>query len=411
MLVKGIRNTAESSVHYSAVADIEKFFRSIAEGGDVGTDKAEKISAVAAAHRIYTNSMAVMPWMIRRRDGSNRLEAPEHYLNGILKRQMNERQTPYTVKKILHSQAFWYGVGFCYVARNSRGEVKGIYPLPSDGYTRYVDETTGQTWYLFSINTDYPNAKTLQRPRYTNKFLESELLAHYFETYDGYTGRGVLALARDAIEGDYAAQKFSVNFYKHGARPSGAVKYASGPMNEETRRIVREDFERAYHGLDNAGKTIILDMGMDYQQFSLSQKDSQYIESRTFTVEEIARFTGIPEYMLQGGKQSYESNEQQNQDYYRNFLLPSITQDEEAWTSRLLSKADQQAGYYLKMNFSALLRSDDQARAKFYQAMWGISALSSDEVRALEDMSPLPDNLGQDYYYSKNYAKTGSPAM
>lgn len=406
MLVKGIRNQA--SVTYSEVTDIEKFFKTVTDGEAMSTAKAERISAVAAAHRVYTNSMAVMPWMIRRRDGSSRLEAPEHYLNNILKRQMNERQTPYTVKKIMHSQAFWHGVGFCYVQRNSRGEVKGIYPLPSEGYTRYVDDTTGNVWYLFCIQPDYPNAQTLNRPKYTNKFLESELLIHYFETYDGYTGRGVLALARDAIEGDYAAQKFGVNFYKHGARPSGAVKFAGGPMNEETREMVRRDFERAYHGLDNTGKTIILDMGMDYQQFSLSQKDSQFIESRTFTVEEIARFTGIPEYMLQGGKQSYESNEQQNQDYYRNFLLPSITQDEEVWSARLLTKNDLAQGYYLKMNFSALLRSDDQARAKFYQAMWGISALNTDEIRAFEDMSPLPDGKGQDYYYSKNYAKVGS---
>ena len=131
------------------------------------------------------------------------------------------------------------------------------------------------------------------------------------------------------------------------------------------------------------------------------------LDESGLSVEDLARFFGVPLYKLQAGKQSYQSNEQQQLDFVTNTLTPPVTQIEQEWTWKLLSDDDRAAGIYLHKNLNALLRGDSQSRAQFYEKMISMSVLNPDEVRALEDMSPLPDGLGKIYRFSKNYAPVG----
>jgi HK97 family phage portal protein len=153
----------------------------------------------------------------------------------------------------------------------------------------------------------------------------------------------------------------------------------------------------------------ILDLGMKYTQLGISQQDAQYIESRHFTVEEISRFTGIPAYMMQEGKQSYNSNEQQKLDFLVDTLTPHLVQMEQEWGYKLFSEKDVEEGFYLKKNVAGILRGTHEARANYYEKMTGIGAMNADEVRASEDRSPIPDGLGQKFWKSKNYAPMDMP--
>ena len=167
--------------------------------------------------------------------------------------------------------------------------------------------------------------------------------------------------------------------------------------------MLRDEFESKYSG-ENAFRVAVLDLGMKYTQLGISQQDAQYIEGRQFSVDEISRITGIPTYMLQSGKQSYQSNEQQQLDFVVNTLTPHLVQIEEEARVKFFSKRDIDRGFYLKKNAAAMLRGTHEARAAFYQKMIGISAMNADEIRADEDKSPLPNGLGQKYWMSKNYA-------
>jgi len=301
------------------------------------------------------------------------------------------------VKKIQLSQAFWYGTGYVYIKRGKDGRVTELIPLPSRGAQRFFDERTGTMWYSFVAETDLPEKKRLER-----KFSESELLIFRFESYDGYTGRGLLDLASPTIRIDTYAQRYNEKFYANGARISGIVETAAN-LNMESRRMIREEFESMATGLDNAFRVAVLDNGLKYTPMGLSQKEAEYIESRQFTVSEIARFTGIPEYMLQEGKQSYQSNEQQQLDFITNRLAAPIAQLEQEWSYKLFTAEELAAGMYLKLNEMVKLRGDEKARAEFYQRMISLGVLSQDEVRALEDRSPLPGGLGKRYWMSKNF--------
>lgn len=380
---------------YTTLTDVEDFFRRTDEGA-VNTGNAMRLSAVAAAHRIYTDALAVLPWQIRQRDGDNRNEV-DHAIGDLLHGHYNSLMGQFTAERAILSSAFWYGAGYAAIIRDRFGHISEIFPLPGHSVTREVNPEDGAVWYSFSVNQDAPGYQRVQR-----KFMESELLIYRFESMDGYTGRGMLDVARESIAADNAAQSYNRKFFTNGSRVSGIVKVKTA-LDKDTRETVRNDFERMAHGIDNAFRVAVLDNGLEYSPLGISQKDSQFIESRSFSVEEISRFTGIPAYMLQTGKQSYNSNEQQQIDFAVNFLMPRLVQMEQQWGYKLLTDDERAAGMYLKKNMNAVMRGTADSRAAYYDKMIAMSCMNADEVRALEDMNPLPNGMGKIYRFTKNY--------
>ena len=393
---KGWQNNKDPTTIYKRLegADLKTLFGDLFPEGEVNQGNAETLSAVTAAHRIFTDSIATMPWMVRRREGLERYEA-SHPVEKVLKIRANEYQSPAAVMKVWLSQAFWFGTGYLYIGRNRRGEVEELIPLPSEGAARYVDPASGAVWYGFSAQDE-------RRRLLTRRFQPSELMIYHFQTYDGINGRGILDLARETIATDISAQRYNQKFYKTGANISGIIT-VDGEVNEDAKEIIREDFERFSMGMDNAFRTAVLDLGMKYTPIGVSQRDSQFIEGRTFAVDEIARFTGIPQYMLQTGKQTYESNEQQRLDFVVTTLMPHVMRIEQEANLKLLGVDAMQEGYYLKQNEMGMLRGDDKSRAEYYEKMIQYGIYCPDECRALEDKAPLPDGLGAHYWMSKNY--------
>lgn len=391
-----------SRVFNSSASSWQRIFTDLGVGGAASSpESAEKLGAVAAAHRIFTNSLAALPWQIRRKVGEDRTEA-EHDISQILKYRANEYMTPYICEKTIYSYAFWHGTGYAYIDRRTSelssedGRISGLIPLPIEPEI-YVDPVRGVKWYRFTLPEDNVFSRKISR-----SFEESQLFIYRFETYDGSLGRGILDIGRETLDTDIKAMKYGNRFYSNGARLSGIVE-VDGELDSDKRDMLRDEFENKYSG-ENAFRVAVLDLGMKYTQLGISQQDAQYIEGRQFSVDEISRITGIPTYMLQSGKQSYQSNEQQQLDFVVNTLTPHLVQIEEEARVKFFSKRDIDRGFYLKKNAAAMLRGTHEARAAFYQKMIGISAMNADEIRADEDKSPLPNGLGQKYWMSKNYA-------
>lgn len=394
MILSSVVN--RSSVTYSEKS-IDDIFRDIfrVNGSAIVPENVEKLGAVAAAHRIITNSLAAMPWQIRKKDGTKRLEV-KHSLSYPLKIRANEYMSAFTAEKMIFSQAFWYGAGYAYIERDGLGEVKSIIPIPVQPEIR-VNPEDNVRWYTFDVPDTINYGRSL-----TRSFTESQLLVYRYESYDGVLGRGLLELARETMDSDLKAQKYANKFYSNGARLSGIVE-VQGELSPNKREQLKEEFNKKYSG-ENAFKVAVLDLGMKYTPLGISQQESQFIENRQFTVDEISRYTGVPTYMLQAGKQSYASNEQQQLDFVVNTLTPHLVQIEQEWRYKLFSDKELSDGMYIKKDAASLLRGTHEARANFYTKMLGISVMNADEIRADEDLSPLPDGLGQKFWMSKNYA-------
>ena len=365
------------------------FQRTFFAGEDLPSSQraAEQESPIAAAHRILTNAMSVMPIGIyQRRDGGRYpTDVPE--LDYLLKVRPNARMGPALSRKVLMSQAFWHGEGYLGIFRDRRGRICDLIPLPTEGRTIRKDQSSGRLWYDFTVDG------------LTLTFAPSDLIIVFFDTYDGLYGKGMLALAKSTIATDAGAQRYAKKFYQNGARMSGIVSVDTD-LGQEGRDKIKTSFQR--YASEDEFKVAVLDRGMTYTPIGLNQRDAQFIESRNFTVEEVSRFTGIPQYMLQSGKQAYESNEQQQLDFVVSTLQPYVTQWEEEFQYKLLTEQQLKAGFYLRMNVAARLRGDNESRSRFYEKMIASSVYCPDDCRALEEKNPLPDGAGQQFFMTKN---------
>ena len=213
-----------SRVFNSSASSWQRIFTDLGVGGAASSpESAEKLGAVAAAHRIFTNSLAALPWQIRRKVGEDRTEA-EHDISGILKYRANEYMTPYICEKTIYSYAFWHGTGYAYIDRRTSelssedGRISGLIPLPIEPEI-YVDPVRGVKWYRFTLPEDNVFSRKISR-----SFEESQLFIYRFETYDGSLGRGILDIGRETLDTDIQAMKYGNRFYSNGARLSGIVE-------------------------------------------------------------------------------------------------------------------------------------------------------------------------------------------
>lgn len=370
---------------------LEAIFREIfLSGGEVptGLDAAERLSPVAAAHRILTNSFGIIPFgaYVKGADGG-REPAEDPRLDQLLRRRPNSLMTPFITQKLVMSNAFWYGFGAVWNRRDGDGRVLERIPLPTDCCSISLDQEEGVYWYTYTVGG------------LTRTFSPAELSILFFESFNGIWGRGMLDMARDVIAEDSLAQQYERKFYQNGARLSGIVKVDTD-ASRETRDKIRQAFAR-YAGEDQF-KVAVLDHGMEYTPLGVSQVDAQYLESRGFTVEEVARFTGIPKHMLQTGKESYDSNQQQRVNWVTDTVVPFVTQWEQEEGRKLLTRVQRAAGVYIHGNVSVLLRGDDMSRSQFYERMIRNSIYNPDECRALEERPSIPGGLGQEFVMSKN---------
>ena len=161
------------------------------------------------------------------------------------------------------------------------------------------------------------------------------------------------------------------------------------------------EWEKRHAGPANAHRIAVLDYGLKYTPISISNKDAQFVEQSELSVQDLARFFGVPLYKLQAGKQSYESNEQNAIEYVVSTLHPIVTQYEEELTWKLLTSSEIARGLEIRMNMMAELRGDFNSRGTWYEKMRNISVYSPNDIRALED---LPDVEGGDERYASfNY--------
>lgn len=348
---------------------------------------AEHLSPVAAAHRILTNSFGLIPFGVYRKDGEARVQVDDADLNKVLKVRPNDYMSPFMLRKIVMSNAFWFGFGAVWNRKDGAGRVIARIPLPTDCCTIRKDINTGTYWYDYNVDG---KLKT---------FANSELSFLYFETYDGIHGRGMLDLAREAISVDAMAQRYNKKFYQNGARLSGIVEVDTD-ASKETRNRIKQEFKT--FASDDAFAVAVLDHSMKFTPLGLSQSDSQFIESRGFTVEEISRFSGVPKHMLQTGKESYNSNAQQRLNYVTDTLLPFVVQWESEDSYKLISLDLRQNGVYVHGNVEALLRADPATRADFYVKLIEHSVMCPDDARGKEELNPIPGGLGKQFLVSKN---------
>lgn len=347
-----------------------------------------KLSAVFRAVDGISNSIAKLPLYIM--DETTKERKPEHPLTPLLTLRPNELMTAQTYKKLLETERLLTGNGYAWIHRDPLTcEPVELVPLQAQFVTPWLD-TSGNLWYMVRL----PNTGKQY------KLSPADMLHFKGFSRDGITGLSVLRYAAEVIATGRQTQQYEMQYYAKGTHVPGVLS-TDADLSSEQREAVRAEWERIHSGADNAFRIAVLDIGTKYQPIGISNKDSQFIESKGVTVEDISRFFAMPLYKLGAGKQSYSSNEQNAIEYVGDTLMPSVIQYEQEYSYKLLFRSDLRQNLRVRVNQNAELRGDLNARANWYKSMREVGAYSVNDVLALEDLPAVPG--GETRLASLNY--------
>lgn len=364
---------------------------------DTSANNAMKLSTVDRCIEVLSDSLGKLPIYVMERATRKRVE--DHPLNEILTIRPNEAQTPTVAKKLMEANRNCGGNGYGWIIRSSTTLApESILPVPHELVTPWLD-AAGCLWYTVI----HPFTGT---PMTVHQMDMIHLMAY---THNGYKGISILSRASEVIGAGRAAQQYNLSYYANGGQPAGVLQadtdlsgnteitLADGTKETISKKdYIRNEWEKRHAGPANAQRVAILDYGLKYTPISISNKDAQFVEQAELSVQDIARFFGVPLYKLQAGKQSYSSNEQNAIEYVVSTLHPIVTQWEEELTWKLLP-ASEANKLKIRINMMAELRGDFASRATWYKAMREIGGYSINDILALED---LPDVEGGDERYA-----------
>ena len=144
---------------------------------------------------------------------------------------------------------------------------------------------------------------------------------------------------------------------------------------------------------------MVLEEGMTYENLGIPADDAQFIQSKKFTLEEIARFYGVQLHMIQNlDKSSFNNIEQQSIEFRTYCLGPWAVIWEQEIYKNLLNETEQMENYYAKFNFNALMRGDYKTRMEGYRTGVQMGLYSLNEVRQMEDENPITGDGGDTYW-------------
>lgn len=327
-------------------------------------NSAMNLSAVYRAVEIISNSIATLPVKILINDESGKNEADKHPLNYVFSdRNTDNIISKFTLFKLLVQSVLLRGNGFALIER-SGGRVKSL---------RYLEPNDVQIVYDKIKNTLYYDVPLIKR------HVDPKDMIHFVMfSYDGIKGLSVLQNAARSIGIAQASENAAKSFYDNGMMINGILKI-QGPVSQKQREDIRSAWNETYTA--NGSGLAILQGNMDYQAIQLSAKDSQMLESRQYSVTDIARFFGISPVLLGdlSAKTNLNTFEALQNDFLVHTLQPYVTMIENELNRKLLSPTEDNLSIILETN--EILRIDKTAQSSYYSSLITNGVLSINEVR------------------------------
>ena len=283
-----------------------------------------------------------------------------------------------------------WGNAYAQIIRNGKGEVIALYPLMPNKMS--VDrDANGQLYYTYTRSTD--EAPTMQGMTVTLK--PSDVLHIPGLGFDGLVGYSPIAMAKNAIGMAIACEEYGAKFFANGAAPGGVLEHP-GTIKDPQR--VRDSWQSTFGGSGNANKIAVLEEGMKYTPIAISPEQAQFLETRKFQINEIARIFRVPPHMVGDlEKSSFSNIEQQSLEFVKYTLDPWVVRWEQSIMRSLLSDSEKKE-YFVKFNLEGLLRGDYVSRMNGYAIGRQNGWMSANDIRELENLDRIPAEEGGDLY-------------
>lgn len=290
-----------------------------------------------------------------------------------------------------------WGNGYLQKVRNRAGQVKELWPIRPWRVTpgRVKPRTANPSGKVFEVVDDEGRRQDLT---------SREILHLPHISLDGITGLSPIGAARQAVGLAQAAERSGSRFFGRGAQLSGVLQVEQR-LTKDQAEALQQRWEARHSGTDNAHKIAVLDSNAKFAPITMPLRDAQFLETRQFQVPEIARFFGVPLFLLFETAKSTSWGtglEQQAQGWVVFDLQPTWLAPTEQRISKELLADGREARY----NVDGLLRGDSAARAAFYSVMRQVGAYSANDIRDLENRTPVEG--GDTYLQPLNMAPLGS---
>ena len=358
------------------------FFGTSSSGKAVNEKTALQTTAVYACVRILAETIASLPFHTYRYTLNGKEKAIEHPIYYLLHSEPNPEMTSFVFRETLMSHLLLWGNAYAQIIRDGRGRVLGLYPLLPNkvivnrnqhGELVYQYEKEGQTYFLRSY----------------------EVLHIPGLGFDGIIGYSPIAMAKNAVGMAIATEEYGAKFFANGANPGGVLEHP-GVVKDPAR--IRESWNAVYQGSSNAHRVAVLEEGMKFQSIGIPPEQAQFLETRKFQINEIARIFRIPPHMIGDlEKSSFSNIEQQSLEFVMYTLDPWVVRWEQA-IQRALFTENEKRQYFVKFNVDGLLRGDYQSRMNGYAVGRQNGWLSANDIRELENLNRIPEDLGGDLY-------------
>ena len=388
----GFGQARDKPVDKAADAGYSFLFGRTTSGKPVNERTAMQTTAVYACVRILAEAVASLPLHVYeyQDDGGKKL-VHDHPLYYLLHDEPNPEMTSFVFRETLMSHLLIWGNAYAQIIRDGAGRVLGLYPLLPDKMDVQRDDR-GNIYYVYSRNSD----ENPMFKEYGDIRLKAEDVLHIPGLgFDGLIGYSPIAMAKNAVGMTLACEEYGASFFANGANPGGVLEHP-GVLKDPSK--VRESWNSVYRGVSNAHKIAVLEEGMKYQQIGIPPEEAQFLETRKFQINEIARLYRIPPHMVGDlDKSSFSNIEQQSLEFVKYTLDPWVIRWEQSLQRSLLLPGEK-GKYFIKLNVDGLLRGDYQSRMNGYAVGRQNGWFSANDIREMENMNPIPDEEGGNLY-------------
>jgi len=340
---------------------------------------AMQTSAVYACVRILAESVAGLPLHVyERSDDGGKNTKPSHPIYRLLHDEPNAEMTSFVFRETLMTHLLLWGNAYAQIIRDGRGYPSALYPLLPDKMSVDRNASGG---LVYTYQSDNGEVK-----------LRNENILHIPGLgFDGLVGYSPIAMAKNAVGMSIATEEYGARFFANGANPGGVLEH---PGTVKDIQRVKDSWNAGYQGSGNAHKIALLEEGMKFHQVGIPPEQAQFLETRKFQINEIARIFRVPPHMVGDlEKSSFSNIEQQSLEFVKYTLDPWVVRWEQSLQQALILPSEK-ATHFIKFNLDGLLRGDYQSRMQGYSIGIQNGFLSVNDVRSWEDMNLLTDEEG-----------------
>ena len=345
-------------------------------GVSITKENAQAIPAVYSAVKIYADSLSSLPIDVIKQSGKNQTKETTHPIYSLLNKEPNSLMTSFVYRQIVIPQVLLWGNSYSLIEfeKGGRRRPKALLPIAPNRVK--VTQDGGILYYEISVQ----DGRTIT--------VDQSNILHYRGLGNDVQGKSVIDYAANNLGLGKAAEDFGGLFFGNGANMNGVLS-TDNKLSAPAIANLRQSLSDRHQGLTNSNKMLILEEGLKFNSTSIPPDAAQFLQTREFSVIDIARWFNLPPHKLKDLTRATFSNiEEQSLDFVKESLIPMATMMEQE-NDRKLLRVSEKSNTYTKFNMNALLRGDIKTRYEAHKVGIQNGFITPNEARIIEGMNPI----------------------